>query len=67
MSRWISREAMAERRKRVAQLKAQGLSHSKIGMRLGITTGTSERDFKQYKKERKYGKATAEQQADLGG
>ena len=53
MSRWISKEQMAKRRKRVAQLKAQGLTHSKIGMRLGITTGTSERDYKVYKKERK--------------
>jgi len=43
---------MVERRLRVAVLKAQGLSHSKIAMRMGITTGTSERDFKQYKKER---------------
>lgn len=38
---------------RVAQLKAQGLSHAKIAMRMGITAGTSERDFKQYKKEKK--------------
>lgn len=51
MARWISREQMAERRQRVAVLKAQGLPHSKIAMRMGITTGTSERDFKQYKKE----------------
>lgn len=53
MGRWESRERMAERRKRVAILKAQGLLHSKIAMRMGITTGTSERDFKQYKEERK--------------
>ena len=53
MTRWISREKMAERRERVAVLKAQGLPHSKIAMRMGITTGTSERDFKQYKKERR--------------
>ena len=52
MGRWISKSAMVERRLRVAVLKAQGLSHSKIAMRMGITTGTSERDFKQYKKER---------------
>ena len=55
MGRWISKEQMAKRRKRVAQLKAQGLTHSKIGMRLGITTGTSERDYKAYKKEIKNG------------
>ncbi len=52
MGRWISREKMAKRRKRVAELKAQGLPHSMIASRMGITTGTSERDFKQYKKER---------------
>ncbi len=51
MGRWISKEKMAERRQRVAVLKAQGLPHSKIAMRMGITMGTSERDFKQYKKE----------------
>jgi len=51
MTRWISKEEMIERRQRVAQLRAQGLSHSKIASRLGITTGTSERDFKLYKKE----------------
>ncbi len=45
---------MVERRQRVAVLKAQGLPHSTIGLRLGITTGTSERDFKQYKKEMKH-------------
>lgn len=61
MSRWVSKKAMAERRSRVAVLKAQGLSHSKIAQRMGITTGTSERDYKQYKKERKNGKATANQ------
>lgn len=58
MGRWISRKAMAERRKRVAVLKAQGLSHSKIAMRMGITTGTSERDYKVYKEERKNGTTT---------
>ena len=42
---------MVERRQRVAQLKAQGLSHSKIAMRMGITIGTSERDYKLYKME----------------
>jgi len=47
---------MAKRRKRVATLKAQGLTHAEIGIRLGITTGTSERDFKQYKKEQEGGK-----------
>jgi len=52
MGRWESKERMAERRKRVAELKAQGLSHSKIAARLSITTGTSERDYKLYKKER---------------
>lgn len=51
MGRWISKGQRAERMVRIAQLKAQGLSHSKIAMRMGITTGTSERDFKQYKKE----------------
>lgn len=55
MGRWASKEQMAERRKRVAVLKAQGLSHSKIAMRMGITPGTSERDFKQYKEEEKNG------------
>ncbi len=54
MGRWLSREQRVERMQRVAELKAQGLSHPKIAMRMGITTGTSERDFKQYKKERKY-------------
>ena len=52
MGRWISEEKRLERRERVAILKAQGLSHSKIASRMGITTGTSERDFKQYKKEK---------------
>jgi len=42
---------MAERRRRVAQLKAQGLSHSKIAARLGIGTSTSERDYKIYREE----------------
>ncbi|MEE9612815.1 MAG: hypothetical protein V3W19_16300 [Desulfatiglandales bacterium] len=57
MGRWVSKEQMAERRQRVAQLKAQGLSHSKIAMRMGITSGTSERDFKLYKEEeKKWGK-----------
>lgn len=51
MGRWESKERMAQRRQRVAQLKAQGLSHSKIASRLGITTGTSERDYKVYKME----------------
>ena len=51
MGRWESKERMAQRRQRVAQLKAQGLSHSKIAKRLGITAGTSERDFKLYKRE----------------
>lgn len=51
MARWVSEEQRIERRQRVAVLKAQGLSHSKIAMRMGITSGTSERDFKQYKKE----------------
>lgn len=51
MTRWISKEQMVERRQRVAELKAQGLPHSKIASRLGITTGTSERDYKQYKQE----------------
>ena len=50
---------MVERRQRVAELKAQGLSHSKIAMRMGITIGTSERDYKVYKEERKNGTATA--------
>lgn len=58
MTRWESKERMAERRKRVAELKAQGLPHSKIASRMGITTGTSERDYKQYKKERNNGTAT---------
>ncbi|GAH38458.1 unnamed protein product [marine sediment metagenome] len=53
MGRWESKENMAQRRQRVAQLKAQGLSHSKIAARLGITTGTSERDYKVYKMEAK--------------
>ncbi len=53
MGRWISREKMVERREHVAALKAKGLSHSTIASRMGITTGTSERDFKQFKKERK--------------
>ena len=53
MGRWISEEQRLERRERVAVLKAQGLPHSKIAMRMGITTGTSERDYKQFKKERK--------------
>ena len=52
MGRWVSRQAMAERREAVAVLKAKGLPHSTIAIRLGITTGTSERDFKQYKKEK---------------
>lgn len=56
MGRWLSKEKMAERRERVAVLKGQGLSHSKIAMRMGITTGTSERDFKAYKMEVKNGK-----------
>ncbi len=51
MGRWISREDMVERRQRVAQLKAKGLSHSIIASRLGITTGVSERDYKLYKRE----------------
>ena len=51
MGRWVSKERREERRQRVAELKAQGLSHSTIAMRMGITTGTSERDFKQHKKE----------------
>lgn len=51
MTRWINEEQRLERRQRVAVLKAKGLPHSKIAMRMGITTGTSERDFKQYKKE----------------
>ena len=51
MGRWISREAMAERRQRVADLKAQGLSHSTIAARLGITSGVSENDYKVYKRE----------------
>ena len=53
MGRWVSKEQRVERRQRVAQLKAQGLSHSKIAMRMGITTGTSERDYKLYKMEGK--------------
>ncbi len=52
MARWINEAQRIERRQRVAVLKAQGLPHSKIAMRMGITTGTSERDFKQYKKEK---------------
>ncbi len=52
MGRWESRARMAERRQRVAELKAQGLPHSTIGKRMGITMGTSERDYKQYKKEK---------------
>lgn len=59
MGRWLSKEQMVERRERVAELKALGLSHSKIASRLGITTGTSERDFKAYKAERKNGTAIA--------
>ena len=51
MGRWESKERMAERRQRVADLKAQGLPHSIIASRLGITVGTSERDYKQYKEE----------------
>ena len=51
MGRWISTEQRVERRQRVAQLKAQGLSHAKIAMRMGITTGTSERDYKLYQTE----------------
>ncbi len=51
MGRWISEAQRIERRERVAVLKAQGLPHSKIAMRMGITMGTSERDYKQYKKE----------------
>ena len=43
----------------IVELKAQGLSHSKIAKRMGITTGTSERDFKVYKMEVKNGAATA--------
>ena len=61
MGRWINKEKRKERRSRVAELKALGLSHSEIAMRLGITTGTSERDYKQYKKERKNGTTTAKQ------
>lgn len=59
MTRWISEEKRIERRSRVAELKALGLSHSEIASRMGITTGTSERDYKQYKKERKNGATTA--------
>ncbi len=51
MGRWISNEQRVERRQRVAQLKAKGLSHSKIASRMGIATGTSERDYKLYKTE----------------
>ena len=53
MARWLSKEKMAERRTRVAELKALGLSHAKIAQRLGITAGTSERDFKLHKQEAK--------------
>jgi len=53
MGRWASKEQRAERRKRVAELKAQGLSHSKIARRLGITIGVSESDYKIYKREAK--------------
>ena len=48
MGRWISKKQMAKRRQRVAQLRTQGLSHSEIAERMGMTTGTSERDYKQY-------------------
>jgi len=51
MGRWASKEQRAQRRRRVAQLKAQGLSHSKIAQRLGITIGVSESDYKIYKRE----------------
>jgi len=61
VGRWISKEKRLERRLKVAAMKAQGLPHSTIATRLGITTGTSERDYKQYKKERKNGATTAEQ------
>ncbi len=51
MGRWISEEKRVERRQRVAELKALGLSHSMIASRPSITTGTSERDYKPYKTE----------------
>ncbi len=53
MGRWASKEQREERRQRVAKLKGQGLSHSTIASRLGITTGVSEYDYKLYKKEAK--------------
>ena len=53
MTRWLSKDQRLERRLKVAELKAKGLSHSMIGIRLGITTGTSERDYKLYKQEAK--------------
>jgi len=52
VGRWISKEQRAKRRKRVAQLKAHGLSHAEIATRMGITAGISERDYKLYKEER---------------
>ncbi len=42
MGRWISKEQRVERRRRVAVLKAQGLPHSKIAMRMGLTTQKGE-------------------------
>ena len=51
MGRWISKEQMAKRRKRVAELKAYGLTHKKIALRMGISIGISESDYKQYKKQ----------------
>lgn len=59
MGRWISKERRIERRRRVAQLKAQGLSHPKIAARMGITAGISERDYKLYKEEEKNGMRTS--------
>lgn len=53
MGRWASKVQRTERRQRVAELKALGLSHPEIATRLGITTGVSEYDYKLYKKEAK--------------
>lgn len=56
MGRWPTKEQMAKRRRRVVELRAQGLSHAEIAERLGITRGTSEHDYKRYKEEEKNGK-----------
>lgn len=58
MGRWESKQRMAERRKRVAELKALGLSHPKIARRMGITTSISESDYRRYKEERNGTKST---------